>query len=101
MRVMNNKIVKLFSVNSNRLKNQMMSLKDTTYNRDLDFVHVTEAGLGVEAAADMKGFRAFKVEDDKHTRGSVLYLREEYARQLLRVEGTEVKNVTVSLSMSD
>ena len=45
MRVRKRKIVKLYLVNRNRLKNKMMSLQDTTYSRELDFVHVTEAGL--------------------------------------------------------
>ena len=49
-------------VKTNRLKNKMMSLKDITSSKELDFVHVTEAGLGEEAAPEMDGFRALKAE---------------------------------------
>ena len=34
----------------------MMSLKDTAYNRDLDFLHITQARLGVDIPQEMKGF---------------------------------------------
>ena len=54
MRVMKRKPVKVYSVNANHLHNKMMTLKHTSYNRDLDFVHITEAGLGTRVCQELK-----------------------------------------------
>ena len=63
--------MKVKSVNANHyhLHNKMMTLKHTSYNRDLDFVHISEAGLGTNEPEEMKGFRAIKLEHKSSNRG--------------------------------
>ena len=78
VRVMKEKIGKIYSVNAKHLPNKMLTLKNTSYNRDLDFVQTTEAGLGTNEPEEMKGFRAIKLEHKSPNRGSVLYVRNEY-----------------------
>ena len=75
--------VKPYSVNANRLRNTIMSIQDTSYNRNPDFVHITETGLRTHAAPEMKGFQPFKDDHKNQNRGSVLYMRYEYTKRLL------------------
>ena len=65
----------------------MISLKDTTHNRELDFVHVTEAGLEDKSAPVMKGYTAFKADHKKYSSGSAMYVRNGYVSTLLRITG--------------
>ena len=59
---MKKKTVKVFSVNANHLQNKMMTLKHMSHHRDLDFVHITEAGLGTNEPEEIKVYRAIKLE---------------------------------------
>ena len=56
----------------------MTTMMHTSYTRDIDFVHITEAGLGTKLPEEMKGCRAIKLEHDSPSRGSVMYVKEEY-----------------------
>ena len=62
---MRGKIVKIYLVNSHMLKSKMISLRDMTYSRDLDFVCVTEAGLQDEKSPKMKGDRTLRANHKK------------------------------------
>ena len=55
----------------------MTSLMHTTYSRNLDVVHITEAGLGTKLPEEMKGYKANKLEHKSLNRGSVMYVQEE------------------------
>ena len=60
------------------------------YNyKDLDFVHITEAGLGTNKCKEMKGYRAIKLEHKSNNRESVLYVREEYYGCIVRIQETK------------
>ena len=72
VRVMMRQKVTLYSVNANRLRNKMMSIQDTSYNRNHNIVYITEAGLGTHAAPEMKGFQPFKNDNKNPNRGSVM-----------------------------
>ena len=85
--------IKMYSVNAKRLRSKMMSIQDTSCIRNLDFVHITEVVLGTHAAPEMKGFQLFKDNHKNPNRGSVLYVRDEYAKRLLRVTEEEKKSL--------
>ena len=64
-----------------------------TYKRDLDFVHITEAGLEDETSPKMRGFTPFRANYTKYTSASVIYVRDGYVPTLLRISETEESTV--------
>ena len=81
--------VKLFSVNSNRLNAKTKSVRDVTCRHDLDFVHSTEAGLQQEAEPKIKGFTPFRANHRNYNRGSIIYVRDGYIANILRISENE------------
>ena len=56
----------------------MTSLQHTTYSRNMDVVHITEAGLGKKLPETMKGYKSIKLEHNSPNRGSVIYVKVKY-----------------------
>ena len=79
------------TVNANHLSNKMTSLQHTTYSRNLDVVHITEAGLGKKIPETMKGYKSIKLENESPNRGSVMYVKEEYYDKMVRITESEDK----------
>ena len=63
---------------ANHLSNKTTSLQHTTYSRNLDVVHITEACLVKKLLETMKGYKSIKLEHNSPNRGSVMYVKEEY-----------------------
>ena len=81
------------SVNANHLSNKMTSLMHTTYSRNLDVVHITEAGLGTKLPQEIKGYKAIKLEHESPNRGSEMYLKEEYYNKMVRIQEPEDQQI--------
>ena len=77
------------SVNANHLT----SLQRTTYSRNLDVVHITEASLGKKSPEKMKGYKFIKLEHKSPNRGSVMYVKEENYDKMVRITEPEDKKI--------
>ena len=71
----------------------MTSLNHTTYSRNLDVVHITEAVFGTNLPEGMKGYKAIKEEHVSPNRGSAMYVKEEYYDEMVRIEEPKDKKI--------
>ena len=74
---------------SHRLKAKKNSIRDVTCRHDLDFIHITEAGLQQEAEPKIMGFIPFRANHINYNRGSIIYVRDGYIANILRISENE------------
>ena len=75
---MKGKKVKVYSVNADKLSNKLDSVQDIVQRRDLDFIMISEAGLGKKKSPVLKGYTSFRADHKHKNHGSIVYLKELY-----------------------
>ena len=75
---MKGKNVKVYSVNANQLSGKFETVQDMAQRRNLDFIMISEAGLGKRKEPELSGYTAFRADHEYRTRGSVMYVKDIY-----------------------
>ena len=88
-RIMKGKRVKIYAVSG-----KINTVRDIAYNRDLDFIMISEAGLGKRKEPELRGYTAFRADHVNKSRGSVMYVRDGYIPTTLRINEKEENTVS-------
>ena len=61
-RIMKGKSVKIYAVNAHSLSGKIDTVRDIAYSRDLDFIMITEAGLGKRKEPELRGYTLYSIQ---------------------------------------